>query len=61
MTVRFCVFIVNCQVKYPLCAFVEANALEIACCAVWITDELSEQYGDIARISTSNVCKWTVR
>ena len=51
----------NCQVKYPLRAVVEANALKIACCAVRITDELSEQYGDIARINSSNVCKWTVR
>ena len=58
--VRFCVFIVNCRVRYPLRGFVRANALEIACCAVWFTEELSEQYGDIAHINSSNVYKWAV-
>ena len=50
----------NRQVRYSLHGFVRANALEIACCAVWFTEELSEQYGDIAHINSSNVHNWAV-
>ena len=47
----------NCQVRYPLCGFVGANAIEIACCVVRITDELSELYVDIVSTNNSNVYK----
>ena len=41
----------NCWVRYPLRGFVGENALEIACCMVRITDELSELYAARARYS----------
>ena len=47
----------NCRVRYPLRGFVGANALEIACCVVRITDELSDLYADIMRTNNSNVYK----
>ena len=49
----------NCRVSYPLRGFVGANAVEIACCVVRITDELSELYAaQVCYVRSGHKQKW---